>query len=84
MVNWWMSYLNFQIEHHMFPSMPQFRHPVRAMCDMVNLVFQYSPSRCCVSHSGAASVWKNIMVLANIYYFVLFSLCWWFRKSPLA
>jgi fatty acid desaturase len=26
--NWWMSYLNFQIEHHMFPSMPQFRHPV--------------------------------------------------------
>lgn len=26
--NWWMSYLNFQIEHHMFPSMPQFRHPI--------------------------------------------------------
>jgi len=26
-VNWWMAYLNFQIEHHMFPSMPQFRHP---------------------------------------------------------
>lgn len=27
MTNWWMSYLNFQIEHHLFPSMPQFRHP---------------------------------------------------------
>ncbi|KAJ1432811.1 fatty acid desaturase-domain-containing protein [Ochromonadaceae sp. CCMP2298] len=27
-VSWWMSYLNFQIEHHMFPSMPQFRHPI--------------------------------------------------------
>lgn len=26
-VNWWMAYLNFQIEHHMFPTMPQFRHP---------------------------------------------------------
>lgn len=26
-VTWWMSYLNFQIEHHLFPSMPQFRHP---------------------------------------------------------
>jgi len=26
-VNWWMSYLNYQIEHHLFPSMPQFRHP---------------------------------------------------------
>ena len=26
-VNWFMSYLNFQIEHHLFPGMPQFRHP---------------------------------------------------------
>lgn len=26
-VNWIMGYLNFQIEHHMFPCMPQFRHP---------------------------------------------------------
>ncbi|RYG59192.1 acyl-CoA desaturase, partial [archaeon] len=26
-VNWWMSYLNFQVEHHLFPCMPQFRHP---------------------------------------------------------
>jgi fatty acid desaturase len=26
-VSWWMSYLNFQIEHHLFPSMPQFRMP---------------------------------------------------------
>jgi len=25
--NWWMAYLNFQIEHHLFPCMPQFRHP---------------------------------------------------------
>jgi len=27
MVNWWMAYLNFQIEHHLFPSMPQYNHP---------------------------------------------------------
>jgi len=26
--NWWMGYLNFQIEHHLFPCMPQFRHPL--------------------------------------------------------
>jgi fatty acid desaturase len=26
-VDWWMSYLNYQVEHHLFPSMPQFRHP---------------------------------------------------------
>lgn len=27
-VNWLMGYLNFQIEHHLFPCMPQFRHPI--------------------------------------------------------
>jgi len=27
LVNWWMGYLNYQIEHHLFPTMPQFRHP---------------------------------------------------------
>ena len=26
-VNWWMGYLNFQIEHHLFPCVPQFRFP---------------------------------------------------------
>jgi len=30
-VNWWMAYLNFQIEHHMFPAMPQFRHPATSI-----------------------------------------------------
>lgn len=29
-VNWWMGYLNFQIEHHLFPCMPQFRHAIIA------------------------------------------------------
>lgn len=28
LVDWWMAYLNFQIEHHLFPGMPQFRHPI--------------------------------------------------------
>eukprot|EP00744_Colponema_vietnamica_P001061 GILI01001805.1.p1 GENE.GILI01001805.1~~GILI01001805.1.p1 ORF type:complete len:415 (+),score=133.48 GILI01001805.1:146-1390(+) len=23
--NWWMGYLNYQIEHHLFPCMPQYR-----------------------------------------------------------
>ena len=27
-ITWWMSYLNFQIEHHLFPCMPQYRHPL--------------------------------------------------------
>lgn len=25
LVDWWMGYLNYQIEHHVFPSMPQYR-----------------------------------------------------------
>jgi len=37
LVNWWMGYLNMQIEHHLFPNMPQFRHPqvadrIKALC----------------------------------------------------
>eukprot|EP01125_Pyxidicula_operculata_P018104 TRINITY_DN6408_c0_g2_i1.p1 TRINITY_DN6408_c0_g2~~TRINITY_DN6408_c0_g2_i1.p1 ORF type:complete len:383 (+),score=56.92 TRINITY_DN6408_c0_g2_i1:38-1186(+) len=28
--NWWMGYLNFQIEHHLFPSMPQCNHALIA------------------------------------------------------
>eukprot|EP00921_Rhytidocystis_pertsovi_P014416 GHVQ01023355.1.p1 GENE.GHVQ01023355.1~~GHVQ01023355.1.p1 ORF type:complete len:632 (+),score=96.47 GHVQ01023355.1:1282-3177(+) len=27
LVNWWMGFLNCQIEHHLFPTMPQFRQP---------------------------------------------------------
>jgi fatty acid desaturase len=26
-INWWMSFLNFQIEHHLWPSVPQYRFP---------------------------------------------------------
>merc|ERR1719421_2804506 len=37
-VNWCMANLNFQIEHHLFPTMPQFRHRrvsprVKALCE---------------------------------------------------
>jgi len=43
-VNWWMAYLNFQIEHHLFPAMPQFRHPqvslrVQALFKKHNLTY---------------------------------------------
>ena len=37
-VTWWMSFLNFQIEHHLFPSMPQFRHPL--ISPRVKLLFE--------------------------------------------
>ena len=37
-VNWWMAYLNFQIEHHLFPSMPQYNHP--KICHRVRALFE--------------------------------------------
>jgi len=36
--NWWMAYLNFQIEHHLFPAMPQFNHP--KICHRVKALFE--------------------------------------------
>ncbi|CEM28175.1 unnamed protein product [Vitrella brassicaformis CCMP3155] len=44
-VSWWMGYLNCQIEHHLFPSMPQFRqtkltHRTRAFCEKHGLNYQ--------------------------------------------
>lgn len=47
-VNWVMAYLNFQIEHHLFPSMPQFRHPliaprVRALFEKHGLTYSVVP-----------------------------------------
>merc|ERR1711988_1094593 len=38
MCNWWMAYLNFQIEHHLFPAMPQFNHP--KICHRVKALFE--------------------------------------------
>lgn len=47
--DWWMGYLNYQIEHHLFPTMPQFRGPkikdrVKALAEKHNIpyhVFSY-------------------------------------------
>lgn len=37
-VNWWMSFLNFQIEHHLWPSIPQYRFP--AISPRVKALFE--------------------------------------------
>jgi len=44
LVNWFMGYLNLQIEHHLFPNMPQFRHTlvadrVKNLCQRHNLPY---------------------------------------------
>lgn len=43
-VDWWMSFLNYQIEHHLYPSMPQYRHPavskrVRALFKKHDIIY---------------------------------------------
>ena len=43
-----MAYLNFQIEHHLFPSMPQYNHPtiaprVRALFEKHGVEYDVRP-----------------------------------------
>jgi len=56
--NWWMSYLNFQIEHHLFPTMPQFRHP--QITDRVRkLAKKHGIPYYCESYSNAVRMTFN-------------------------
>jgi len=48
--DWWMGYLNYQIEHHLFPTMPEFRQPriqerIRALAKKHGIPF-YCTSYC--------------------------------------
>lgn len=61
--NWWMGYLNYQIEHHLFPTMPQFRHPlikdrVKALAEKHNIPY--------VVHSYAEAVQKTFKNLSDV------------------
>uniref|UniRef100_A0A0G4HW29 Cytochrome b5 heme-binding domain-containing protein n=1 Tax=Chromera velia CCMP2878 TaxID=1169474 RepID=A0A0G4HW29_9ALVE len=47
-VNWWMGYLNCQIEHHLFPTMPQYKQPqiverTRQFCQENGMKYQSMP-----------------------------------------
>merc|ERR1711862_890251 len=65
LTNWWMSYLNFQIEHHLFPQMPQFRLPriaprVRAMFERHGKEYK------CVDYWEALAItWQNFDKVAE-------------------
>lgn len=42
--NWWMGYLNYQIEHHLFPTMPQYKNKlikdrVKALAEKHNIPY---------------------------------------------
>ena len=62
LVTWIMGYLNFQIEHHLFPSMPQHKNAVaapyvRRFCD------KWSPDLKYVEHSYMQAWW---LMLSNL------------------
>lgn len=62
LVSWVMGYLNFQIEHHMFPSMPQHKNAlaapyVRAFCE------RHAPALKYTEHSYK-DAWR--MMLSNL------------------
>lgn len=62
LVTWIMGYLNFQIEHHLFPSMPQYKNSiaapyVRAFCE------KWSPDLKYIEHSYKEAWW---LMLSNL------------------
>lgn len=65
--NHWMGYLNCQIEHHLFPTMPQYRQPgithrVRALAEKHGLVYQS------LSYWEACKVtWLNLVDVGKEY-----------------
>lgn len=61
--NWWMGFLNYQIEHHLFPTMPQFRHPlikdrVRALAEKHNIPY--------IVYSYAEAMQKTFKNLSDV------------------
>jgi fatty acid desaturase len=65
MVTWIMGYLNFQIEHHLFPSMPQYKNAiaapyVRSFCE------RWSPDLKYIEHSYKESWWLMLSNLNNV------------------
>jgi fatty acid desaturase len=62
LVTWIMGYLNFQIEHHLFPSMPQYKNAlaapyVRAFCE------KWAPDLKYTEHSYKEAWW---LMLSNL------------------
>ncbi|KAJ1450254.1 fatty acid desaturase-domain-containing protein [Pelagophyceae sp. CCMP2097] len=54
--NWWMANLNFQVEHHLFPSMPQCNHKiisprVKAFLEKHDLVYDVRPYFTCLGQT---------------------------------
>ncbi len=60
-----MAYLNFQIEHHLFPSMPQYNHPkiahrVKALFEKHGVEYDVRPYVTCL-----ADTYRNLLAVGN-------------------
>ncbi|CAL8122112.1 unnamed protein product [Orchesella dallaii] len=63
--DWWMGHLNYQIEHHLFPTMPQFKNKlivgrVKALAEKHGLPYQVYSYR-----EAAVKSFKNVYDVAN-------------------
>ena len=61
-VTWIMGYLNFQIEHHLFPSMPQYKNVIAAPY-VRRFCKKWSPDLKYVEHSYMQAWW---LMLSNL------------------
>jgi fatty acid desaturase len=63
--DWWMAHLNYQIEHHLFPTMPQFRHRqivprVKALAEKHGIPYH------CASYTDAVALtYSNLQEVAK-------------------
>jgi len=61
--DWWMCYLNYQIEHHLFPTMPQFRH-VKVRDRVIKLAEKHNIPYYCMTYWDAMK--KTLGNLAHV------------------
>mmetsp|Transcript_21481 Transcript_21481/g.52455 ORF Transcript_21481/g.52455 Transcript_21481/m.52455 type:complete len:421 (+) Transcript_21481:137-1399(+) len=63
--DWWMGYLNYQIEHHLFPAMPQFRQ--REIAPRVRALFEkHGYTYHCISYwEGLRRTFVNLHEVGN-------------------
>jgi fatty acid desaturase 2 (delta-6 desaturase) len=66
--NWWMGLLNFQIEHHLFPTMPQCHHPTTVKTRVIAFAKQHS-----LPYRNIGFLTANLEVVQNLRHVALYA-----------
>jgi fatty acid desaturase len=61
LTNWWMGLLNFQIEHHLFPTMPQYQHPTTVQTRVIAFAKRHS-----LPYRNIGFLTANVEVFRNL------------------